>query len=96
MRTAIRHSGAVNDDPRYTFQLAEIRHSTITVDGAVSALRVEITEAELRDLILRARFALEDCRLRGLLDSGAMTVAAYTEALAALDRNGPPPERGTE
>lgn len=86
MRTSIRHSGGVNDEPYFTFQLVEVGHTSITVNGDTSTLNVEIKERELRDLIVRGKVALETARLNRLLDSGGLTREAYDKAIEELDR----------
>lgn len=90
MRSAIRHSGAVNGNPRFTFQLIEVALPTITVERNLASLRAEVSEAELRDLIARAQSALEEMRLHGLFDTGALSFDEYSAAVATLDRAGSP------
>lgn len=95
MRSSIEHSGSVNGDPRYTFRLVEVdaNYANVSLNENIVSLRFEMTQAELKDLIWRARFALEDCRLSDLFHGGGLTAAAYEEARRDLDRNGPPLER---
>lgn len=90
MRSSIDHSGALNDEPQFTFRLVEMKHAHIVVDGDIASLRREVSATELRDLILRARYALEDCRLRGMVDRGALTWEGYEQAKRDLDKQGPP------
>lgn len=85
MRSHIEHSGAVNDDPRFTFKLSEVRHSSITIDRDVSSLHVQISEAELRDMLVRGLLAIEEMRLRGQFDAGTITFEEYEAAINKID-----------
>jgi len=86
MRTSIDYSGGVNDEPRFTFKLVEIGFCNITVDPGYASLRVEATEAELKDLIVRARAALEDAKLKRRFDAGELTHLQFEAARLELDR----------
>lgn len=86
MRSRIEHSGAVNADPRFTFNLVEVRGASLAVTNDVLSLSVQVSEAELTDLLVRGLRAIEDRRLRDRFDTGAITFEEYEAAVREMDR----------
>lgn len=86
MRTSIRHSGGVNDVPYFTLRLVELRLGNVEVTGGVASLRHEISESELRDLIVAGLAALDEARVRKEYDEGRLTEEMFRKAMGELER----------